>query len=230
MSTNRSRIRRSRPPRIDFRYVDVDTIQPYERNPRDNERAVPAIMRSIQEFGFLVPIVLSRDNVLAAGHTRLLAAQRLGMREVPAVYAEDLTEDQIKAFRVIDNKTAELATWDFDLLSGEITALAGSGLVLTDFGWTQEELDCLQDVVSEDCLSADSLSDLQSADRRIRDQRRAPNTARFVLCELVFFVKQSDYRRWAESLRAEFDYDENAVVAEVKRRLGITEYETETAN
>lgn len=105
---------------MEYRNVLTDSLIPYERNPRRNDQAVDAVAASIREFGFKVPIVVDRDNVVVAGHTRLKAAKRLGLEIVPVIVADDLTPDQIKAFRLADNKTAELAEWDLDLLDLEL--------------------------------------------------------------------------------------------------------------
>lgn len=100
--------------------IDPKKLIPYENNPRINDQAVEAVKASIEEFGFKVPIVIDKDNVIVCGHTRQKAAIQLRMREVPCVVADDLTDEQIRAFRLADNKTAELAEWDFDLLNEEI--------------------------------------------------------------------------------------------------------------
>ena len=88
----------------------VSVLQEYESNPRNNDEAIKAVANSIKEFGFKVPIVITRYNVIIAGHTRLKASVSLGLEEVPCIIADDLNEAQIKAFRLTDNKTAELAT------------------------------------------------------------------------------------------------------------------------
>ena len=103
--------------------IPIDKLKPYENNPRHNEDAVDKVAESIREFGFLVPIVIDKDYVIAAGHTRLLAAKELGLTEVPCVMASDLTDEQIKAFRLADNKTGEFASWDFDKLEIEMMQL-----------------------------------------------------------------------------------------------------------
>lgn len=94
---------------------------PYENNPRNNDDAVDAVASSIKEFGFKVPIIVDKNNVIVAGHTRLKAAQKLGLEEVPVIVADDLTPEQVKAFRLADNKVGELATWDFSRLEEELT-------------------------------------------------------------------------------------------------------------
>lgn len=93
------------------------------RIPRKNEEAVKYVMESIKEFGFKVPIVIDKNNVIVAGHTRHKAAKNLKLKEVPCIIAEDLTEEQIKAFRLADNKVSEFAEWDFDLLYSELGEL-----------------------------------------------------------------------------------------------------------
>lgn len=108
----------------------VNDLIPYENNPRHNDGAVKAVANSIKEFGFKVPIVIDKNNVIIAGHTRLKAAKELGLEEVPCIVADDLTEDQIKAFRLADNKVGELSEWDFAKLEEE---LAGINMDMTAF-------------------------------------------------------------------------------------------------
>lgn len=111
----------------------VAELIPYAKNPRKNDQAVNAVAASIKEFGFKVPIVIDSDGVIVAGHTRLKAALLLGLETVPCVVADDLTEDQIKAFRLADNKTAELAEWDYALLDEEIAEL--TDIDMSQFGF-----------------------------------------------------------------------------------------------
>ena len=89
--------------------IKIEELVPYANNPRHNDGAVEAVANSIREFGFKVPIVIDKDNVIVAGHTRLKAAEKLGLEKVPCIVADDLTPEQINAFRLADNKTAELA-------------------------------------------------------------------------------------------------------------------------
>ena len=104
--------------------LPLSDVHPYEKNPRKNDNAVDAVAASIRQFGFLVPLVIDRAHVIVAGHTRHKAAQRLGMKTVPCVVADELTEDQIKAFRLADNKVGEMAQWDVDLLPLELADIA----------------------------------------------------------------------------------------------------------
>ena len=98
----------------------IKKVKPYDRNPRRNDNAVDAVAASIREFGFRQPIVVDRDGVIIVGHTRLKAAKKLGMKEVPVLVADDLTEEQVKAYRLADNKAGELAGWDFAELEEEL--------------------------------------------------------------------------------------------------------------
>lgn len=219
----RRQARLAPPPRVRIEYLPLEDIQPYAHNPRDNAGAIESVKNSIEEFGFLVPIVLDEHNDIVAGHTRYAAAQLLGMVDVPCIKATHLTEAQIQQFRIIDNKVAEAARWDFDLLSQEMTALQDSGIDFTRFGFTQEEVDCLSDVVAEDCLSGEVINDMTEEARRRRYERRAPSQTRFVCGEVVFFIPKVIYDDWVREVRAACDFDEAVIHTELKRRLGIQE-------
>lgn len=101
-------------------YKKPSEIIPYEKNPRKNDEAAEKVAESIKEFGFKVPIVIDRNGVIVAGHTRHKAAKLLKLKEVPCIIADDLTDEQVKAFRLADNRVAEQAEWDFELLSDEL--------------------------------------------------------------------------------------------------------------
>ena len=101
----------------------VADLKCYENNPRNNEKAVKKVVESIDKFGFLVPIIIDKNNIIVAGETRLKAAKLLELVEVPCVIAENLNDEQIRAFRLIENKTSEFATWDFDKLREEMSAI-----------------------------------------------------------------------------------------------------------
>jgi len=120
---------------MEIENIPISEIVPYENNPRKNDSAVGIVAKSIKEFGFRVPIILDDKNIIVCGHTRVKAAIKLGMTEVPAIYAEGLTDEQIKAFRIMDNKTQEYAKWDEDLLKEELNSLkdAGFDISLTGF-------------------------------------------------------------------------------------------------
>ena len=124
---------------------NVDELIPYINNPRQNDDAVDAVASSIKNFGFKVPIVIDNDNEIVTGHTRLKAAKKLGLEEVPCIVAEDLTPEQIKAFRLADNKVAEFAEWDFELLESELADLGDFDM--EEFGF---ETNLIEDEPMED--------------------------------------------------------------------------------
>ena len=111
----------------------VGSIAPYGKNPRKNDEAVKYVAESIKQFGFKVPIVIDKNSIIVAGHTRWKAAKKLGLKEVPCIVADDLTDEQIKAFRLADNKVAEKAEWDFDLLSIEMDELLDFDMTVFGF-------------------------------------------------------------------------------------------------
>lgn len=124
---------------MNIQMMRVADIVPYENNPRKNDEAVKYVAESIKEFGFKVPIVIDKDNIIVAGHTRLKAAKRLKLDEVPCIVADDLTEEQIKAFRLADNKVGEKADWDFDLLFDELEDIIDIDMEL--FGFDEEPVE-----------------------------------------------------------------------------------------
>ena len=103
--------------------VNVNDLKEYDNNPRFNDDAVEYVARSIEQFGFKVPCVIDSNNVIVTGHTRVKAAKFLGMEEVPCIVADDLSEEQIRAFRLADNKVGEIAKWDFDALNIELDSI-----------------------------------------------------------------------------------------------------------
>ena len=120
---------------MDVKEISLADLKPYENNPRRNDSAVDAVAKSIKEFGWKQPVVIDSDNVIVCGHTRFKAAQKLGLEKVPCIVADDLTSEQIKAFRLVDNKTAELAGWDFEKLDAELASLDGLTFDMKDFGF-----------------------------------------------------------------------------------------------
>ena len=204
--------------RAQIEYVDINDIEAYEWNPRINEKAVASVAASIKAFGFLVPCVIDANNVLIAGHTRVEAAKTLGLTEVPCIRASELTPEQANAFRLIDNKVSEQAEWNFELLSGEMAKLEGA-FDFTEFGWTQSEVDCMRDLVAQDCLNPATLT--APEETATQTIRRSPVTARFVMGEIMFMVPAAQYHTWADGIRALHNFDEDAIAEDLKRRLGI---------
>lgn len=135
---------------LQIQYKRIKEITPYEKNPRQNDSAVEAVAKSIKDFGFKNPIIIDKDGVIIAGHTRLRAAEYLGMTEVPTILAEDLTPDQVQAFRIADNKTAEFAEWDFKALADELEELMAKGFDIGSTGFNQKEIDEIMAMKDED--------------------------------------------------------------------------------
>lgn len=123
---------------MEIKNIPIGQLIPYKNNPRRNDSAVGPVAKSIQEFGFKVPIVIDKSNEIVAGHTRYKAAKKLKLKEVPCIIADDLSEDQIKAFRLADNRVGELAEWDEDLLAGELDQIL---MDMDDFGFADFEID-----------------------------------------------------------------------------------------
>lgn len=118
--------------------VEVDKLKEYPNNPRRNEKAVKPVANSLKKFGFLNPIIVNRDMVILAGHTRLKAAKEDGLKTVPVIVVDDMTEAQEKAFRLADNRVAELSTWDDEKLKKEMAAVDADDW--SEFGVSDREL------------------------------------------------------------------------------------------
>jgi site-specific DNA-methyltransferase (adenine-specific) len=134
----------------------ITEIKPYKNNPRINDGAVDAVAASIKEFGFRVPIIVDADNVIVAGHTRLKAAQKLGLSEVPVIVADDLTPEQVRAFRLADNKVGEIAEWDFEKLEEELKSL---NIDMSQFGFD----------IAEDVSGGEVIEDDFDVDKAIEE-------------------------------------------------------------
>ena len=132
-------------------------LTPYENNPRNNDEAVEPVANSISEFGFKVPIVATSDGEIINGHTRWKAAKKLKLKTVPVIIADDLTEEQVRAFRLADNKVAEIAQWDIELLLSEIESV--DNLDMTLFGFTDSDytLDDFEDEETDTDISEDEI-------------------------------------------------------------------------
>jgi hypothetical protein len=205
--------------RHSLEYLPIADIAPYPYNARDNTKAIPAVASSIRQFGFLVPVVVDAQNVLVAGHTRVEAAKLLGMVEVPAIRATGLTEQQIAAFRIADNKVAEIAEWDNELLAQEIANLQSAGINWTTLGFRAEEIDCLSALVAEECLTAPIVPNEEEVART--SALRAPLTTRFTLGTFHFFIPTARFREWEAGVRELCNNNAEAVTEELKRRLQI---------
>ena len=136
--------------RQELKYRDPLDLVPYENNPRLNDYAVKKVLESIKEFGFRNPILVDENMVIIAGHTRREAAILAGYKEVPYIVAKDLTEEQVRAYRIADNKLAELATWDEEVLREELFSLQEADFELEVMGFTEIDLMKLLDEEEEE--------------------------------------------------------------------------------
>ena len=128
---------------IQIVYRKVDDLIPYANNPRDNAKAIDAVAKSIKRFGVRSPAIVDKNGVIIAGHTRILAAKKLGLKEFPVVVADDLTPEQANLYRLMDNRAQEESQWDTDFLSQELKDLKVNGFDLSDTGFTPFEIDSL---------------------------------------------------------------------------------------
>jgi ParB-like chromosome segregation protein Spo0J len=125
---------------MEVKLINIDKIKPYDKNPRINDNAVDKVAESIKQFGFKQPIVVDSNSVVIVGHTRLRAAQKLKIKEVPVLVADDLSDEKAKAYRLADNKTNEFSEWDIELLQGELMELNDFEIDMSDFGFDYDEL------------------------------------------------------------------------------------------
>ena len=127
---------------------NITDIHPYANNPRKNDQAVDAVASSIREFGFKVPVVIDKNGEIIAGHTRYKAAKKLKLKEIPCIIADDLTEEQIKAFRLADNKVGELAEWDLDMLDIELDEI--TEIDMEEFGFYMPDMESEAEAIEDD--------------------------------------------------------------------------------
>lgn len=169
----------------------VSELKAYENNPRKNDNAVEAVANSIKEFGFKIPIVIDGNNIIVCGHTRLKAAMKLGMETVPCIIANDLTDEQIKAFRLADNKTAELATWDFSKLFDEIQEI---NLDMTDFGFPNTD-QMLEGIFEEEEFEEEKEEDTKKDDSGYKVIVKCPDGR--ARDELISLLQEHEFD-WSE--------------------------------
>lgn len=147
---------------------NINNLKPYEKNPRINDEAVKYVMESIKQFGFKVPIVIDSNDVIVCGHTRYKAAKKLKLDKVPCVIADDLTEEQIKAYRLADNKVAEKAEWDFNLLNEELEDLINFDMEL--LGFDDDVLEDNAEKVEEDDFDVETeIEDIEEPTSKLGD-------------------------------------------------------------
>lgn len=132
-------------------YRKISEIHPYEKNPRNNDAAVDSVAKSIKDFGFRVPILIDKDGTIIAGHTRYKAAKQLGLDQVPCILVDDLSEAQIRAYRIADNKVSEASSWNDDVLRAEMEALKALDVDLEQTGFSDMEIEgILRDMQDSD--------------------------------------------------------------------------------
>lgn len=162
----------------------LEDLKPYEKNPRKNDASVKYVQKSIKEFGFKVPIVIDRNNVIVTGHTRFKASQNLGLETVPCIIADDLTEEQIKAYRLADNKVSEFSVWDYDLLAGELGELADS-FDMGDLGFN---------------LDMEELQEKWDAEEEAPEPKEMPKEKGYSICYELTFNNEEEQEEWYEFL------------------------------
>ena len=141
---------------LNVKEISIDLITEYENNPRFNDEAVGKVAESIKEFGFKVPIIIDKDNIIIAGHTRYKAAKELGIDKVPCIVASDLTPEQVKAFRLADNKVSEFSSWDEGKLYNELMELQTMDFNIESFGFDIKEVMGIEDNFNTDFELPDS--------------------------------------------------------------------------
>lgn len=189
---------------MDIKNISINEIKPYENNPRINDNAIDKVMASIKEFGFKVPIVIDKDMVIVAGHTRYKAAEKLGLSEVPCIIADDLSPDQIKAFRLADNKVSEFSTWDFELLEKEMSEL---DFDFEEFGFSK--LHVTEDFDDENDFKDDGFK---------KDEDELSG-AKVRVGEYSFDLTNEEYHTLIEDVQLKSGFTKNEIVEELKKRL-----------
>lgn len=173
---------------MNIKNMKIETLKPYENNPRNNDGAVEYVANSIKKFGFKVPIVVDKNNVIVSGHTRYRASLELGLKEVPVVVADDLTPEQIKAFRLADNKVAEKSSWDYGKLGIEIEDLLNLDdldLDLTDIGFGEFELKALTGDYEPEGFDEDLIKEYSENEQDYLEKRRVIITYTEETAEIV---------------------------------------------
>lgn len=172
-------------------YKKIDEIHPYANNPRFNDDAVKYVANSIKEFGFQNPMIIKSDGEIICGHTRYKAALELGLKEVPCIVADDLTDEQIKAFRIIDNKTNDMASWNDDLLGLEMKDLLGE-FDMTDYGFGDFEISMLTEDMEPEDYDGDLIKEYSN------------NSDNFLINKRVIITyKTEEQEKWLKELLKE---------------------------
>jgi ParB-like chromosome segregation protein Spo0J len=192
--------------------LELKKLVPYARNPRITAHAVDKVAASIKEFGFRQPIVVDNEMVIIAGHVRYQAAQKLGLKKVPVHVADGLSAEQVKAYRIADNRTGEEAQWDNEMLALEIGELEAVSFDKSLLGFEVSELEQLQKTIDgllTDGIDSDEEKPIEEADTRA------------TIGSYSFEIPRENYLAWIEEIKQEVGFDKEAIIAELKRRLGL---------
>ena len=203
---------------------NIDDCIPYEDNPRLNDAAIDGVAQSIEAYGFNIPIILDENDIIVTGHTRKKAAKKLGMKRVPTISAAHLSEDQIRAFRLADNRVAENAKWDDDALKREFDLLAMSGFDLNMTGFNQEEIDCLTTEVSASCLDDLTAENVCGTIDDAKAHISANKRVSVSVGTYKLFVTKEAFQAWEKAQLAEHGSKADVTRA-VATALGLTEAE-----
>jgi len=190
--------------------LDLKKLVPYARNPRITAHAVDKVAASIKEFGFRQPIVVDSEMVIIAGHVRYQAAQKLGLKKVPVHVADGLSAEQVKAYRIADNRTGEDAQWDNEMLSLELADLDNMQFDKAVLGFEAAELEQLQK--SLESLLTDGIDDDEENPIIEADTRAT-------IGPYSFEIPRERYLAWIEEVKQEVGFDKEAIVFELKKRL-----------
>jgi ParB-like chromosome segregation protein Spo0J len=191
--------------------INLDKLVPYARNPRITAHAVDKVAASIQEFGFRQPIVVDSEMVIIVGHVRYQAAQKLALKKVPVHVMEGLSPEQIKAYRIADNRTGEEAEWDKELLQLEIGELDAADYKTDVLGFNEEELNSLRLSLEglQDGIAGEEEGDVDEADTKA------------TIGPYSFVIERGPYLEWMEEIRQRVGFDKESIVEELRKRLGL---------
>lgn len=191
--------------------LSIEKLVPYARNPRITAHAVDKVAASIKEFGFRQPIVVDSEMVIVVGHVRYEAAQKLGLKKVPVHVMEGASAEQIKAYRIADNRTGEEAEWDKALLQLEISELDSAAFDNSLLGFNEEELNSLK-------LGLEGLQDGINGEEQGEVDEADTNAT---IGPYRFVIERGQFLEWIEGIKQHVGFDKEAIVAELQKRLGL---------
>ena len=198
--------------------IAPDKVIPYARNPRVNEHAIDKVAASLKEFGWKQPIVVDKEMVIIVGHVRHQAAKRLEMAEVPVAIAEDLTPEQVKAYRIADNRVGEESQWDDEFLALEFSDLDTAEFNTGILGFDESEIESIQKALDE---AATEIEDGYSGndDDDLDDVEEADTQA--TIGEYRFTIERQKYLDWMEDIKQSVGFEKENVTKELQKRLGL---------